>query len=239
MNRRKLLAAGVGLGTLGLISKASQAVGNAETDAESDFTGPVYCPMFPYMFCGSYTLYYAVQNDDGVCGANPGSMAGPNGLVCGCPGPSCQPTLSIRGSKDARKKIVGDSTYIHQHLDKLGMKKLPNNKVNFAPGADPVGNPGGYLVKFTDKSGKERNARVFEVLIRKSKIDGDMLDLLGIDKNIIEDKTFYIGHEEVVESSDVFEDPAASGVWISDITYQVIASIDGDLTEFLVVMKRP
>lgn len=239
MNRRKLLAAGIGLGTLAFTSKSSQACCDDEEEKqEAKATGPVYCPMFPYMFCGSYTLYYAVQNNAGVCGENPASMAGPNGLTCGCPDGSCQATFLRKVSQDTRKKIVGDPIHAHRHLAKLGMKKLPNNKVNFAPGADPVGPTRGYLVKFTDNVGNKWNARVFEVQIRKSKIDGDMLDELGIDKNMIDNKTFYVGHEEIVEPSDVFEDPAATGEMVTDKTYLVTASIDGDLTEFFVVLKR-
>ncbi|MEJ7591272.1 MAG: hypothetical protein WKF77_06970 [Planctomycetaceae bacterium] len=241
MNRRKLLAAGIGLGTLALTSKSSQA-GCDDEEWKAEFTGPVYCPIYPYMFCGSYTLYYAVQKVGTVCNANPASLAGPNGLPCGCQSTSCVATFKREEAK-ATSAVVGDPTHAHKALGKLGMKKRPNKKLTFASGANTVGGGAGgdpsYVVSFKDADMQDRVARVYQVDITASQIDKEMLTELGIDPSVIIDKTFYVGHEDIKASGDVLDDPAARGVRDQKHTYRVTATIEGNTTEFLVVMKRP
>lgn len=242
MNRRKLLAAGIGLGTLALSSKPSSASCDEAAQENGEFAGPIYCPMFPFMFCGSYTLYYAVQNNAGVCGASPAAMSGPNGLTCGCPNGSCVATTK-RDDAKVGAAVSGNPAHAHKALGKLGIKKLPNKKLTLASGANTVGaGVGGdpsYVISFKDANMKDRFARVYQVNITASQIDKEMLTELGIDPSLVVDQTYYVGHEDTRAANEPLDDPAATGVRDQKHSYRVTAKIEGNSLEFLVIMKRP
>ena len=253
MNRRELLAAGIGLGSVAITSAAALACGDNElkTDGkDNNATGPTtkYCPMFPFMFCGTYTYYYAVKYDGTIC-STPSCMAGPNGLTCGCPTGDCQ---GVGGTffPEFRPSATAPVYVAHRHLEKKGMKAPPRGKLTFAPGASLVeSGPGGqaiYLVKFPVTGSADRFARVFQVKITKSDIDFDTLDLLipGLDHNLITDQTFNIGHEDVHATTETPEDPIAvsTAYGANKHIFSVNANISGisstTATPFFVTMNR-
>lgn len=167
MNRRELLAAGIGLSSLALICRSSQADAIVDEDKQENLDGPIYCPMFPYMFCGTYTLYYAVQYDptNGACGANPASMAGPNGLQLGCGTSDCVQTFKADLTKNA-VRIDG------KHV---AHKKIKDHGTGSSPPS--VGAISGVHLSKTLLNVKKQNgnhdfwARVYEVTIIKNELD--------------------------------------------------------------------
>ena len=257
MNRRELLATGIGLGSVALTSNEASACGaEATKDARLD-PGVYYCPQFPYMFCGSYTLYYAVQDDTTVtpdnCGANPASLAGPNGLACGCNAAGCQKTrLESEKTKEEkareeaeRRNRSGDPCVTHAALEKWGMKHQPHKKLAFSAGAKAIGLGGdlGNLVQFADENGKQRTARVFKVKITIADLDGELLNELKIKQTLINptmvnDRTFYVGHEDLSDAAEPIDDAAAAGTKLGNRTYSVQAVINKVRATYTVVMMR-
>lgn len=195
MNRRELLAAGVGLGGLALTSKASLACCGADEEKKGDAVaaGLVYCPMFPYIFCGSYTLYYAVQLiSAGNCGGTPASMAGPNNLVLGCGGTGCQATF--KSMLTAKAAAVGGNHVSHKKIKMDGMVTSPTSVghidgVHLSKKILNVKNAGGVTLFY---------ARVYDVTVIKNELDkAELLTVItqaDIDKiaNVLE---YFPGHE--------------------------------------------
>ena len=244
----------VGLGSLAITSATSLACGggdelkNGTNSNNATGTTTTYCPMFPFMFCGSYTYYYAVKYDGTMC-STPACMAGPNGLTCGCPTGDCQ---GVGGTffPEFRPSVTAPAYVVHRHLEKKGMKVPPRGKLTFASGAalveSGVGGQPIYLVKFPVTGSPDRFARVFQVKITASDVDFEMLDLLmpGFDHTLIKDQTFNIGHEDIHGNTEIPDDPTAVGTayGANKHIFSVNANINGisstAVTPFFITMTR-
>lgn len=196
MNRREVLAAGIGLGSLALTSGAALACCGADEEKEekkdAKLARPIYCPMYPYMFCGSYTLYYAVQNNSGVCGANPASMAGPNGLALGCGSADCQPAFKTRLMANAVP--VDGNHVVHNKIKTDGIITSPTS-VGSIQGVHPSKS----ILDVKDGAGNHLFfARVYDIKIIKNELD--KAELLGMITQADIDKiapvlNYFPGHE--------------------------------------------
>lgn len=193
MNRRELLAAGIGLGALAISSPTSFG---ADDKGQVAAAGDVYCPMYPYMFCGNYTLYYAVQNVSGNCGANPTSLAGPNGLALGCGGTGCQVTL-VNDVKApvARTAIPINNHQVDKDLKRNGTGTMPHSVatiqgVSIVKKLLNVKNAGGQNLFY---------ARVYDVTIIPGQLDkAELLTMItqaDIDRFPTTPLSFFPGHE--------------------------------------------
>ena len=232
MNRREVLAAGIGLGSLALTSGSTLACcGADEKEKESTLAGPVYCPMFPYMFCGSYTLYYAVQNINGDCGANPASLAGPNDLTCGCPGADCAATF--KRELTARAAAVGGNHVCHKKIKDNGLARFPPSVLRI---------DGVHLTKrILDV--KKRNgshdyfARVFDVTVIKSELDkAELLSMItqtDIDK-IADVVQYFPGHES---NGPIVGETPVDATEVSRDGHVRIVQSTATTQQYLVVMK--
>jgi hypothetical protein len=250
MNRREMLAAGIGLGSVAITSATSLACCGGDEPKNDASTkvyskdaaagGTTYCPMFPYMFCGSYSMYYAVPKDNnGICTGLPATMAGPNGMACGCSG-SCVVVGTFLA--DAPPPIL-----FNKYLEQRGIKKFPFRKIVFAPGAGSLtqglGGQPGLLVSFKDKSMAIRYAHLFQVDLTIKDVDSDLLTDLGIDATkLTNDGKFYVGHEEKLLNNDMldadFNTCKGVDVGSNGHIYKVTAPVDGTNHDFTVVMKR-
>lgn len=230
MNRRKLLAAGIGLGTLAFTSKSSQACGDEE-DKQAKLTGPIYCPLFPYLFCGSYTLYYAVEKVGTTCGANPASMAGPNELVLGCNG-DCQPTF--KASLTGKGVRVGGTHVSHKKIKDDGIATLPTSVgridgVHIIKKIFDVKNRGGQHLFY---------ARVYNVTMKKSELDkSELLRTMTQEEiDLIADELQYFpGHESGPPTTG--ETPIVAERVSTNGHTCVVKSSEAGNQQYLVVLK--
>lgn len=217
MNRRQLLAAGVGLTGLAMMENARpKSCSGADEQGQRD----TYCPIYAYMYCGSYTMYYDVLYD-GKCEMNPLSMAGPNNLPLGCTdgsgGPGCV----------SRDKKRTESYAIHTKLKDHGLKSLPNRNISAAPGTILV-RPQGYLVNVTQE-GKSFYARIYRVTISINDVDKQTLDDVDpkIYSHITDGTPFSFGHQVNAEVGEEVVDPNAIGVADGKFGSIVTANVDG------------
>lgn len=110
MNRRDLLTSAVaGLGVLAtneLTSNQSQSQEKEKSKDKKkvkDAVGDI-CPMYPYMFHGSYTSYYAMKQISTVPECNaPQSLDAGNGLSLGCGGGGCASRSDENSGEDPNR----------------------------------------------------------------------------------------------------------------------------------------
>ncbi len=199
MNRREVLAAGIGLGSVALTLGSSVACRAADAPVKAPDRDFTYCPMFPYMFCGSYTIYYAVKNDDMTgCGSQPASLSGPNGMNCGCPTGDCQATRTVDVGGRIREHVVETT------LKQSGKK--PDTTVGVAEGVTTTKR----VVDVKDQGNKHIfYARVHDVVIDKAKLNTAEL-LLTMTQVQIDDipgqVEFGVGHQSKKTSEKTPDD---------------------------------
>ena len=232
MNRREVMATGIGLGSWVLSSSSTLACcGADEKEKDPKLTGPVYCPMYPYMFCGSYTLYYAVQYENGNCGANPASLAGPNNLTCGCPGADCAATF--KRELTARAAAVAGNHVCHKKIKDYGLATFPPSVLRI----DGVHLTKRILDVKKQNGSHDYFARVFDVTVIKSELDkAELLSTMtqaDIDK-IADVFQYFPGHES---NGPITGETPVSATEVSKDGHVRIVQSTATTQQYLVVMK--
>lgn len=188
MNRRQMLTnVATGVGALVVTGSNQRDTEGCESVQKVEPNRDTYCPLYPLLFFGTYTGYFAMKFDGTNCFPPFKNLSGPNNLPIGCNNGGCV----SRGKVDPAER--------KNDLSEKGCGKHPTG-LCAAPGVTIAEQDEVVFKGLHPKTGKEFDihARIFEINVSikdfdRTHLSADTAKLLDAHSAAV--GPFYVGHQ--------------------------------------------